>query len=387
MCGRASGGGSWSDSLPRDRRRAAHRPRRGPAVLPGCTGRARSGAGVRPATCTPRRTCSRRARSTISTPAPPTPSSVPPSRTAGRAFRSGRRPRARCRSAATRPAPRPPCAREPLALDRSTGIWSAARAADLSGSYYLYLVEVFVPGVGRVLNRVTDPYSVSLTTDSRRSYVAALDAQALKPPGWDATPRPRVAAATDLVIYELHVRDFSATRSERARGASRQVPRVHRRRVRRHAPPRALAAAGVTDVHLLPVFDFATVPESGCLEPASRAAARQRAAGHGDSRDRATATASTGATTRCTTAPPRAATRATPPTARGASSSSGRWCWRCTALAFASAWTSSTTTRWRPARTRSRCSTASCPATTSGSTPRATSSARPAARTRPPRTG
>jgi pullulanase len=30
---------------------------------------------------------------------------------------------------------------------------------------------------------------------------------------------------------------------------------------------RALAAAGLTDIHLLPVFDFATVPEAGCATP------------------------------------------------------------------------------------------------------------------------
>ena len=176
----------------------------------------------------------------------------------------------------------PAIAREPLARDPRTGVWSTSRPADLSGSYYLYLVEVFVPGVGRVLNRVTDPYSVSLTTDSARSYVADLDAAALKPPGWDASPRPPAAvAATDLVIYELHVRDFSV--------ADRSVPAAHRGKYlaftdaesagMRHL--RALAAAGVTDVHLLPVFDFATVPERGCLEP--------RIAGGGDSEQPAAA--------------------------------------------------------------------------------------------------
>ena len=29
----------------------------------------------------------------------------------------------------------------------------------------------------------------------------------------------------------------------------------------------ALSATGLTDVHLLPVFDFATVPEAGCVTP------------------------------------------------------------------------------------------------------------------------
>lgn len=162
----------------------------------------------------------------------------------------------------------PAIAREPLARDPSTGIWATTRAGALAGSYYTYLVDVFVPGVGRVLNRVTDPYSVSLTTDSARSYVADLDAPSSKPPGWDSSPRPpAAAAATDLVIYELHVRDFSA--------GDASVPAAHRGKYLAFADAdsagmrhlRALAAAGVTDLHLLPVFDFATVPERGCLEP------------------------------------------------------------------------------------------------------------------------
>ena len=36
----------------------------------------------------------------------------------------------------------------------------------------------------------------------------------------------------------------------------------------RGAFPDALAEAGLTDVHLLPVFDLATVPEVGCVTPA-----------------------------------------------------------------------------------------------------------------------
>jgi pullulanase len=44
---------------------------------------------------------------------------------------------------------------------------------DLSGKYYKYAVDVPVDGAGIVRNLVTDPYSVSLTTDSKRSYIAA----------------------------------------------------------------------------------------------------------------------------------------------------------------------------------------------------------------------
>ena len=152
--------------------------------------------------------------------------------------------------------------------DAATGLWSAHRPANMSGRYYTYLVDVFVAGSGVVRNRVTDPYSISLTTDSRRSYIADLDAPALKPEGWDTTPvTDKVAAQTDMVIYELHVRDFSindATVSAANRGKYLAFTERDSNGMR-HL--RALADAGLTDVHLLPVFDFASVPEAGCVTP------------------------------------------------------------------------------------------------------------------------
>lgn len=150
----------------------------------------------------------------------------------------------------------------------SSGIWTGARKQDLSGSYYMYLVDVFVPGVGVLRNRVTDPYSVSLSADSARSYVADLDAASLKPTGWAETQVPTtVQAATDMVIYELHVRDFSvndASADAATRGKYLAFTEPDSQGMR-HL--RALAQAGVTDIHLLPVFDLATVPETGCMTP------------------------------------------------------------------------------------------------------------------------
>ena len=96
--------------------------------------------------------------------------------------------------------------------------------------------------------------------------------------------------------------------------------------------------------------------------------------------------ASTGATTRCTTARPRAATPPTRKTAACAFASSAPW-WRpCTARGCGWAWTWSTTTPRRPASRRNRCSIASCRATTTASTPRARLNAQPAATTPPPKT-
>ena len=161
-----------------------------------------------------------------------------------------------------------------MSMDAATGVWAAQRAGDLSGRYYRYAVEVFVRGTGLVRNLVTDPYSVSLTTDSARSYIADLAAAALKPAGWDASSVPaRVQAATDMVVYELHVRDFSASDSTVSAANRGKYLAFSEAGSNGMKHLKAIADAGVTDVHLLPVFDIASVPEAGCSTPAPSGAA------------------------------------------------------------------------------------------------------------------
>jgi pullulanase/glycogen debranching enzyme len=162
----------------------------------------------------------------------------------------------------------PAIAHHPLQRDDASGSWTLQRPGDARGLYYRYLVDVRVPGVGLVRQRVADPYSVSSGADARRSYVSGLDEPAVTPPGWAADRAPdTVRHATDMTVYELHVRDFSrddpsvpaALRGRYAaftQGGSQGM---------RHL--RALARAGLTDVHLLPVFDFGSVPETGCAQP------------------------------------------------------------------------------------------------------------------------
>jgi pullulanase/glycogen debranching enzyme len=167
----------------------------------------------------------------------------------------------------------PATAADAMRFDAATGVWRAELPGDLSGQGYRYLVDVVTPTHGRVRNLVTDPYSVALTADSRLSVVADLASPALKPRGWDAAPRPTpLKATTDQVIYELHVRDFSigdATVRPAWRGKYLAFTEAASNGMK-HL--KALARAGLTDVHLLPVFDLASVPERGCKTPAVPAA-------------------------------------------------------------------------------------------------------------------
>jgi pullulanase-type alpha-1,6-glucosidase len=158
----------------------------------------------------------------------------------------------------------------PMQRDARTGIWTLKLPRNLSGSTYTYLVDVHARGHGLVRNRVTDPYALSLTADSERTWIGSLDAPPLQPPGWAATPQPsrvKGTSNTELVIYELHVRDFSigdATVPAADRGKYRGFVHAGSHGMR-HL--KALADAGMTDVHLLPVFDIASIPERGCTTP------------------------------------------------------------------------------------------------------------------------
>ncbi|MCA9514720.1 MAG: pullulanase-type alpha-1,6-glucosidase, partial [Myxococcales bacterium] len=152
---------------------------------------------------------------------------------------------------------------------QSDGRWTYdAATAAWKGHYYRYEVTAFYPISGRVqTTTVTDPYSVGLATGSQASLLANLGDPALKPEGWDALVKPPLDAFEDIVLYEAHVRDFSAT--------DETVPAADRGKFSAFtyngeggkslsdgmSHLKALATAGLTHVHLLPSFDIATINE------------------------------------------------------------------------------------------------------------------------------
>lgn len=158
----------------------------------------------------------------------------------------------------------------PAARDDETGVWAVGPdAAIVVGETYRWIVEVYAPSTDRVeTNHVTDPYSFALTTNSTASVVIDLADAALAPAHWRSTPAPRPARQVDHLITELHVRDLSRDATEldptergTYRAFTRDIPGT------RHL--RALAEAGVTTVHLLPVYDLATVEEDRSRWPAA----------------------------------------------------------------------------------------------------------------------
>ncbi|MEU0024229.1 pullulanase-type alpha-1,6-glucosidase [Streptomyces sp. NPDC006335] len=146
--------------------------------------------------------------------------------------------------------------------DSTTGVWSVTGPGSWKGKPYRYVVKVWAPSVGKVVtNKVTDPYSLALTTDSERSLVVDLDDRSLAPGGWTTYTKPKAVPLKDAEIQELHIRDFSV--------ADKTVPAEDRGTYRAFTDKdsdgskhlRELAKSGTSYVHLLPAFDIATIPE------------------------------------------------------------------------------------------------------------------------------
>lgn len=148
-------------------------------------------------------------------------------------------------------------------VDHNTGIWSALGGAELKDAFYQYQLTLFHPSTNALETvETTDPYSLSLSTNSVYSQVVDLNDPSTKPENWDAQNDPTIPNYEDAILYELHIRDFSARETalenEQARGKYAAFSEKNSHGMRHIA---ALKNAGLTHIHLLPTFDLGTINE------------------------------------------------------------------------------------------------------------------------------
>ncbi len=143
-----------------------------------------------------------------------------------------------------------------------TGSWTVTGRPGWKNARYLFAVTVYLPSTGTIgTNIVTDPYSIALTTNSTQSVLADLSDPALTPTGWDRLAKPALPKPVDTTVYELQLRDFSISDAT--------VPVADRGSYLAFTHPnsagmmhlQALARSGMNTLHLLPVFDIATIEE------------------------------------------------------------------------------------------------------------------------------
>ena len=86
------------------------------------------------------------------------------------------------------------------------GLWEAEVQGDLSGKYYTYTVRI-----GFIERETIDIYARSAGVNGIRGMI--FDPASTCPRGWEKSSPVKLEKYTDAIIYELHVRDFSADES------------------------------------------------------------------------------------------------------------------------------------------------------------------------------
>ena len=146
------------------------------------------------------------------------------------------------------------------------GVWEVILEGDQEGNFYTF--ETLVGG--RWGEEVPDPYAVATGVNGRRGMIVDLDA--LVPKGWDNDRRPILRNSTDIVLYELHIRDLSTHPAAGISNAGKflGLTEIGTRSPQGMATGLAhIKELGVTHVHLLPVFDYSyrSVDETRLDEP------------------------------------------------------------------------------------------------------------------------
>lgn len=139
------------------------------------------------------------------------------------------------------------------------GVWSLTVGESLEGKYYTYTVDTLLGS-----NEVVDPYARSAGLNGQRGMI--LDLDKTNPDGWVDEPydNPKIENYTDAQIWEVHVRDFSNNISS-SEYKGKYLAFTETGLTNSSGVPVGvdyLKQLGITHVHLLPSFDYASVDES-----------------------------------------------------------------------------------------------------------------------------
>ncbi|MDQ3395335.1 MAG: type I pullulanase [Bacteroidota bacterium] len=138
------------------------------------------------------------------------------------------------------------------------GTWEFLVNEDMKGKFYTYqpIIE------GKINKEIQDPYSYAVGINGNRS--AIIDLKNTNPQGWEDDIRPSLASFTYIVLYELHIRDLS---TDAASGISNKGKYLGLTETNTTGPEKVvtgldhLADLGITHLHILPAFDFASLNE------------------------------------------------------------------------------------------------------------------------------
>ena len=132
----------------------------------------------------------------------------------------------------------------------ATNVWETTINGDLKGKFYTFDIgRGETPGV----------FAKAVGINGKRG--AIIDMQTTNPTGWNNDHRLTLKNPADLIIYEMHHRDFSIDPSSGLVNKGKFLALTEQKAIKH------LKELGVNAVHILPSFDFASIDESNTTTP------------------------------------------------------------------------------------------------------------------------
>lgn len=140
------------------------------------------------------------------------------------------------------------------------GTWRGDVEGDYLDKFYAFNVMIGNKWLGETPG--INAYAVGV--NGKRA--AIINMEATNPIGWEDDKRPELKSAADMIIYEMHHRDFSIHETS---GIAHKGKYLALTELATTVPDTPLSTGlthlkelGVTHIHLLPSFDFASIDES-----------------------------------------------------------------------------------------------------------------------------
>lgn len=135
---------------------------------------------------------------------------------------------------------------KPIANNR----WQAIAKGDLKGLFYTFDAQNGeTPGV----------FAKAVGVNGKRG--AIIDLKTTNPIGWENDKMPFISNWADLIVYELHHRDFSISHNSGIKNKGKFLALTEPKAIN------YLKELGVNAIHILPSFDFATIDETQLNTP------------------------------------------------------------------------------------------------------------------------
>lgn len=139
------------------------------------------------------------------------------------------------------------------------GIWNTSIKEELKGKFYTFNVKVN----GKWLGDTPGIMAKAVGVNGKRA--AVIDLRSTDPEGWANDVRPLLKDYADIIVYEMHHRDFSLDSVSGIRNKGKFLALTELGTTTSQGEKTGidhLKELGVTHVHILPSYDYASVDES-----------------------------------------------------------------------------------------------------------------------------